>query len=691
MSEALHKLRIGVDIGGTFTDLALSGSDGSYVQCKSPSTPSDPSVGVFRVLERAARDLQMPLDSLLERVETLVIGTTVATNIMVEQHGARVGLLCTEGFRDTLAIRRGIRDNVWDLRRPHPQVMVPRHLRVGVPGRIDAEGQVGTPLDEAAVARAVAFFREQGVEAVAISLFNSYLNDVHERRAAEIVCQAWPEVFLSVSSQILPVMGEYERTSTVVVSAFVGPKTSRYLHQLTDSLRRRGLPRPPWIMQSNGGVISPDALAATPVQAVLSGPAAGAAAAAWWSRLSASEDMVFFDMGGTSTDISFSRGGRSGLTDQTSIEGYHVAVPTVDIKTIGTGGGTIAYVDRGGMLRVGPRSAGSEPGPVAYRLGGAEPTVTDANLVLGRLDAENFLGGEMALDLEAARQAIDERIANPLGLDAGAAAHAIISLGNQNMVNAVREVAAESGLDLRRMTLLAAGGASGLHVCEIARLLGIRKLYVPREAAVACAFGMLQSDVRHDVVHAVGRALASFDTVELVRQIQSAEREALAALADGGVNAQAVLFEPSLDLRYRGQAGQISVPLTVSEGGPLLDDAVERFHGEHERLYGYRDEAGAVEVVNLHLTAVSQLPRVDSRPGMPAAAAAASPRTHRPVWSGPDGYQPVPIYDGPALQPGQRIRGPAVVEERHTTVFLGADSELLVDKLGNFAITLETA
>lgn len=679
-------LRIGVDIGGTFTDLAMVDAAGELLQCKSPSTQGDPSIGVFRVLEKAAQMRGLEMRAMLGDVHTLVIGTTVATNIMVEKHGARVGLLCTEGFRDTLAIRRGIRDNVWDLRRPHPQVLVPRNLRLGIPGRIDVAGQEVEPLDEQRLREAIEHFRSQEVEAIAIAFFNSYVNDQHEKRAAAIIRRELPHVFVSVSSEILPTMGEYERTSTAVINAFVGPKTARYLTQLSESLAHSGLARPPWIMQSNGGLVSARTLVSQPVGAVLSGPAAGGAAAGYWGGLAQGRNVLFFDMGGTSTDISFANDGAVALTDRTVIEGYHIALPSVDIKTIGTGGGTIAYVDRGGMLRVGPRSAGSEPGPVAYGLGGTDPTVTDANIVLGRLDPAYFLGGEMALDGDAAVRAMRDRIAEPLEVSVHAAARAIISLAGQNMANAVREVAAEGGLDLREMTLVAAGGGAGLHISEIARLLGMPQVYVPREASVACAFGMLRSDVRQDAVTTLIANLAQLEPQLLIERIERAADDGARMLVDGGVTRNSVKLETALDLRYRGQSWQITIGLPETITREALDVAAQEFHRRHETLYGYSEPHGLIEVVNLRVAVISPLPRTDGRVAEGYEAREAVPASHREVHLDQDQAQRIPVYNGPDLQPGHTLQGPAVVHEPNTTLLLWAGDRLVVDRNNNYLI-----
>ncbi len=679
-------LRAAVDVGGTFTDLAVADAGGRLWQYKALSTPSDPTAGVMEALGKAAAASGRTSAEFLAAIDVFVLGTTVATNIMVEGRGAKVGLVCTAGFRDSLAIRRGIRKDVWDMSAGHPAELVPRSLRLGVRERIDARGRVAIPLEESDVEMAAEAFRKAGVESVAICLMNSYLNDAHERRVQSLMQALLPGVFLSVSTEVLPLVGEYERTSTAVVNAFVGPKTRRYLSQLAGSLGSHGLKCRPLIMQSNGGVVGFDTLIRKPVNAVLSGPAAGASAAEYWCTLAAAQDVVFFDMGGTSTDVLITVGGKAMPATLMEIENYHIACPAIDIRTIGTGGGTIAQVDRGGMLRVGPGSAGSLPGPACYGRGGREPTVTDANLVLGRLNPSNFLGGEMSLDLDAARTSIDEHLARPLGLTPQRAALGVVGLANERMASAVKLVAAEGGTDLRRLVLVAAGGASGLHVSEVARSLGIRTVYIPREASVACAMGMLQSDVKQDAMQSLLRTFGAPVIEELNQRLGATADDAIDTLMRSGVERSHVVTAATVDLRYAGQQWQIGIPIPCPAGEADVAAALDAFHERHEALYGYRDPESAVQMVNVRVKAVVGMPKLGPV-RVEREACETPPHAWREGWFG---WSPDPvrmgIFEGARLRHGDVVTGPAVIEEAHTTVLVDRGDRLRVDAYGNFIL-----
>ena len=680
-------LRAAVDVGGTFTDLAVTSEGGRLSQFKALSTPADPTIGVLEALGKAAAAAGLSTADFLASIDSFVLGTTVATNIMVEGHGAKVGLVCTAGFRDSLAIRRGIRSNVWDMAAGHPRELVPRSLRLPVRERIDAQGGEEQPVSTDDVAQAARRLRDASVDAVAICLMNAYLNDAHERQVKALLQELLPGVFLSVSTEVLPVIGEYERSSTTVVNAFVGPKTTRYLSQLATSLREHGLKCRPWIMQSNGGVVGFETLIRRPVNAVLSGPAAGASAAEFWCELSAARDVAFFDMGGTSTDVLITADGKSTLTNLMEIEGYHIACPAIDIRTIGTGGGTIAHVDRGGMLRVGPRSAGSTPGPACYGRGGLEPTVTDANLCLGRLNADNFLGGAMPLDKSAAREAVRSRLAETLGLRPERAALGIIRLANQRMANAVKLVAAERGVDLRQLVMVAAGGASGLHVSEVARSLGIRTVYIPREASVACAMGMLQTDVKQDAMQSLLRRFDASVLDELNRRLDATARDATDALLASGVERERIVLSAVAALRYTGQQWEIPIPMPFAAAEAELDRALARFHERHESLYGYQDAAASVEIVNVRVDALAAMPKLEvvRASGVSTEVASGPFREGWFEWS--EGPVQMQVHDGEKLGTGALLHGPAVIEEAHTTILVDRGDRVQVDAFNNFVLS----
>ncbi len=465
--------RVGIDIGGTFTDGAVVAPDGAIGIFKDRSTPSDPSVGVFNVLRRAATHYGLRPVDFLGQIDLLVLGTTVATNTMLQHNGTSTGLITTKGFRDALEMRRGFKPNIWDLSPQRPPMIVPRYQRLGVKQRMNYLGEVVTPLDEKDARRVIRRLRARGVESIAVCLLFAYVNDAHERRLRELIAEEFPAAYISTSSDVLRQVREYERTSTTVVNAYVGPAVKRYLARLREGLAKEGLKNEFLVMQSNGGVMTIAFASSHAVNAVLSGPSAGAIGGMLWARTLDEPNLVVVDMGGTSFDVTLINGGRYEMTTEGEVGGYRVALPVIDIHTIGAGGGSIAHLDQGGLLRVGPRSAGAVPGPVCYGQGGTEPTVTDANLVLGYLSAEYFLGGEMPLDKAAAVHAVKECIADRLGLDTVTAAHGIYKLTNANMADAIRVMSIQKGHDPRSFALVAAGGAGPAHAVRLAQAVGL--------------------------------------------------------------------------------------------------------------------------------------------------------------------------------------------------------------------------
>jgi N-methylhydantoinase A len=688
VAHDLGQLRIGVDVGGTFTDLVVSDEAGHLSTFKAPSTPEDPSRGVFDALERAATASGGSVRGLLAACQSFIHGTTVATNIMVQGDGARVGVLTTEGFRDVLAIRRGKRAFMWDYRSPHPPELVPRHLRLPIPERIDKHGNVTIPLDEERVREACRRLHQAQMAAVVVCFLNSFLNDSHEQRAEAIAREELPGAYICRSSDILPVMGEYERFSTAVVNAYVGPKTIGYLQRLEQELGAAGLQPKLLVMQSNGGIIDLVTCEQKPVLTVLSGPSAAAPAAQLFGECVGEQNTVLFDMGGTSCDVVLVKDGVPLHTDDFQVEGYDIALPAVDVATIGAGGGTIAWVDAGGLLHVGPRSAGAIPGPAAYGRGGAEPTVTDANLVLGRLSADNFLGGEVRLHEELARRAIAEEVAKPLGLSVHDAARAVVRLVNQNMIDAVKALSLERGHDPRRFVLVVGGGAGGLHAGALARELQIREVYLPRQAAVCCAVGMLQSDIRHDFMQGCFSRFAAEALTDAARLLADLRQTATAALASEGFSEQQIECRPALGLRYSGQQWQ--VPIAVP--WPLRPDALaglcDAFHARHEELYGSRDLGSHIELVDARLTAIGPTAKMElGQTEEPAQRRAPACATTRPVhFDGADGPAVGEVYQGAELRSGDVVTGPAIIEEPTTTLLVGFGEEALVDRYGNYRL-----
>jgi N-methylhydantoinase A len=506
MARPVAPWRIGVDVGGTFTDLVLVDADASTWVAKVPSVPSDPSQGVLAAVERVAVDLGLPTRDVLADCGLFVHGSTVATNTMLEGKGATVGLVTTEGFRDVIEIRRGLRPDQWNHREPYAPVLVPRYLRLPMAGRIDADGSEHQPLDLGCIDDVLTTFRDEGVESIAVAFMNSYANPAHEHAAADALGQAWDGDWISTSADVSPLMGEYERTSTAVVNATLMPLVVGYLHRLETELSERGLVRSLLLVQSNGGAASVSQLASRPVNLLLSGPAAAVGALTLYSHLvddlgvAAGDEgnLISMEIGGTSCDVLLMAGREVDTKDDIDVAGYHVSTPAIDIHTIGAGGGTIAGVDDAGMLFVGPEGAGADPGPACYGHGGVLPTVTDAHLVLGRLRAGKSPGGTLDLDLDAAIEAIRIYVAEPLVMSVHDAAAGIIELTEQHLLSAVEHISIERGHSPRRFSLVAAGGAGPMHGAAIGAGLGCHQVYVPRDAGALCAIGMLHADIRQD-------------------------------------------------------------------------------------------------------------------------------------------------------------------------------------------------
>ncbi len=683
--------RIGVDVGGTFTDMVLADAAGVTRSFKVPSVPADPSEGVLRVLRAAADAFGEPVEALLESCGLFVHGSTVATNTMLEGEGATVGLLTTRGFRDSLEIRRGFRENQWDHRRPFPPVLVPRYLRLPVGGRIDRDGREIEPFVAADVEAALEEFKLERVEAIAIALINSFLNPIHEQACAEIIRGTWdgdPDL-VSLSSEIMPIMGEYERTSTTVVNAYLAPRVVPYLKELNARLAALGLRRPFLLVQSNGGMTSVERIATRPVNLLLSGPAAGVGALNAYRKASKTGNLISMEIGGTSCDVMLMGRGAVPVHDELMVAEYHVATPSVDIHTIGAGGGTIAGVDEGGMLFVGPRGAGAEPGPACYGFGGTEPTVTDAQLVLGRLRPGPYADGSISLDRDLADSAIKRLVAEPLGLSVEDAAVGIVRVVEQHLLLAVQRISIERGRDPREFTLVAAGGAGPMHGAPVGRTLGCARVYVPRHSGVFCALGMLHTNVRHDITRVFLSTIDDADPDELEAGFSRLEDEARAMLAGEGFNGDTVRLARELDLSYRGQQWVVRVALGDG-GGRDAADVRKRFEEEYDRLYGHTQPEGIIEISNQRVVGTGMLPGL-TLGGLRKAAGDPKPLETRSAFVSPEiGWRDIPVYAGADLRPGHGIDGPLLVEERTTTVLVGAGDRLEIDEADNLVIRLST-
>ena len=673
-----------MDVGGTFTDLMLRDDKGVLRVAKLPSTPDDPSRGVLDALDRIAGDNGMDKATLLAGCALFVHGSTVATNTLLEHKGAATGLMTTRGFRDSLEIRRGLREDMWDHRSAFAPVLVPRFLRRGIGGRIDRDGMEIEPLCHADIEHAAELFLNEGVEAVAICLLNSFLNSDHERAAADIVQKLMPDTWVSASHEVAPIMGEYERSSTVVVNAYLAPRVVPYLRRLETTLREHGLNRPILLLQSNGGAVSVIQVAGRTVNLVLSGPAAGIGALNLVARQAGTDDLISMEIGGTSCDVIMMRGGATPMADDMSVAGYHIAAPAVDIHTVGAGGGTIACVDAGGLMKVGPQGAGAVPGPACYGLGGTEPTVTDALLMLGRLRPGAYAGGAVTLNAKSAAEAIAEKVAKPLGIDGEAAATGMIRLLEQNLLHAVERISIERGHDPRRCLVVAAGGAGPMFGAGVARQLGSPRVYVPRQAGAFCAQGMLNSDVRRDFMSVVIADLDGIKTGDVEDRFAELNRDARAALDAEGFDAAVQRIDHSLDLRYGGQQWPIRVDVQAFDRAAIRS----AFEADHQRMFGHIQPGGGIQITALRVTGRGLIDIPDNA-ALPLACDTPEPCEHRRVFIDEvNGWCRTPVYDGAQLTHGHRIDGPLLIEEQTTTIFCGVGDRVSVDAAGNFLIDL---
>jgi N-methylhydantoinase A len=671
--------RIGIDVGGTFTDMVAVDGAGRVTIAKAASTPEDQSLGVMDGLERLAAALSLDRATLLAETAIIVHGTTVATNALLEHKGAKVGLLTTEGHRDVIEMREGLKDDRYNLRQPPPVQLVPRQRRLGVRERMRADGRTEIPLDRASLDAALAALARDGVEAVAICYLHAWCNVEHERETMEAVRAALPGVYVCRSSEVLPQIKEYDRICTTVVNAYVGPVLERYLTRLATRLTDAGFSGPVLIIQSHGGVSTIPEAVRLSAGSVLSGPAGGVAGSQYAARIVGHGDLIPFDMGGTSTDISLVVGGEAAIASDRRLAGQRVALQSMDIASIGAGGGSIARIDAGGVLHVGPESAGARPGPACYGRGGTEPTVTDANLVLGFLDAESFLGGQARLDRAAAEAAVDST-ASALAIDRMVAAEGIHRIINTRMAEGIRLVSVRRGVDPRRFAILSFGGAAGLHVTDVARQLDVRRVIVPRLAAVLSAWGMLASDLRCEIARTHIGDASSLDPDALraaYRDMEAEGRARLAEAAHGGP----IHVRRSADMRYGEQIFEVNVPLNGLdfESPDLVQQMAAAFHARHEALYTYALRDQEAVLVNARVTAVGELPSLPQE-GNLASGRPAAPRGYRRIYLG--GWRDVPIYAFGELAPGQAIDGPAVVESGTTTVLLRAGDRATTTPVG---------
>ncbi len=687
----MTEYRIGIDVGGTFTDFLLTSKDGSSEIFKVLSTPEDPSVGLLNGLSEITQSKDVSLKDFIQSVTTIVHGTTVTTNAVLTRRGAKTGLLTTQGLRDALEMRRGIREEQYNNRYTNVEPLVPRYLRYPVEERLDYKGDVLTEIKEADVSAAVELFQDEDVEAIAICFMNSFANGSHETVAAKIFTEKMPDAYLTVSSEFLPSIRFYDRISTTVLNSYVGPILRSYLRSLIQKLKDIGYDGVLLIMQSNGGVVSPESAIDSAAVTLLSGPAAGPMAGIEYTSIQGYEDCITIDMGGTSFDAALIKDQTPLVTTEGEINRLRIALPMLGINTIGAGGGSIGWVDEGGLLRMGPQSAGSNPGPACYDLGGELPTCTDADLVLGYLDKDFFAGGKIRLDYDRAVRAITDKIAEPLGMDMVEAAAGMYRVINVNMASGVREVSVKRGHDPREFPLVVAGGAGPVHACMIAQELEIPVMIIPKESSIFCAAGMLMSDLKHNFVRTYSTPLHGMDVEKFRTLFYDMEKEATELLKSEHIPESAIQHIYSLDMRYVKQYHEVNVEITketLAKGD--LASIARSFHPEHNRLFGYslEEEKTPIELINLRLLSVGRTVKPQFKQEAydredPKKALKKKRKVYLPV---EEQYAEVPVYDGHKLRYGNKVEGPALIEQVNTTTFVTPEYNVLCDKYGSYTM-----
>ena len=683
--------RVGIDVGGTFTDLICVTPTGDVVLDKTPTTLDDQSEGVMTGLGQLAERFEMPLSELCTNLDILVHGTTTADNTMIEMNGAPTGLLVTEGHRDEIEMRRVHKEQIWDPSYPAPPAIARRRARIPIPERLDYKGDELLPLDEDAVRRGVRRLKALGVKSIAVMFLFSFVNSEHERRAGEIVREEFPDVdHVSLSHEVMARGPEFERVSTTLVNAYVAPKISLYIGRLQDRLRAAGYAGPLLIMQSTGGVMPPEYVSRRAVSLLGSGPTGGVMGSALAAGKVGVHDFVSVDMGGTSFDVCLVRKGQPEIkTDWNWRYRYYIGLPMVDVQSVGAGGGSIARVRQGALL-VGPESAGSVPGPVCYSRGGTRPTVTDADVVLGYVPADSFAGGRMSLDVDAAREALKREVGDPLGLDVVDAAWGVQRIVNANMANATRRVLASHGADPRTLAMIAFGGNGAVHAWAVAAELGIERVLVPKAAPAFSALGVLVADYVVDLVRAYVVPLSQVDIGRVRSLMSDLQEEATKELGPTGLPDDDIDVGLYAQMCYPGQNFDMSVPVPegTSIDDPGLLDLAERFHDQHEAERGFAFRNQQPLLRGLRLIARGRTPKPEHLAELGKLTLAESARRGtRPAHFG-TGFVDTPVYDGAQLGPGAEVHGPALIEEPFTVVVVPPGAHANLDDSGNYELTL---
>ncbi|AOT69839.1 hydantoinase/oxoprolinase family protein [Geosporobacter ferrireducens] len=660
---------IGVDVGGTFTDFSIFDTkQGKLSHYKQSSTPEDPSKAIVSgILHVLTEHCIKP-----EEVSYLAHGTTVATNALIEKKGAKTGLITTKGFKDLMEIGWQKRPSLYDLLKEKPESLIPPGLKCEVEERILYDGTIDTALDEDGVREAARYLKEHEVKAIAVCTLFSFINPVHELRIKEIIKEEYPDVYITTSSELVPEFREYSRMSTTVLNVYLGPVMEKYVNRFEKSIMDAGITVEPYVTQSNGSVISIAETVDCPIKTAVSGPSAGVIGASYIANQCKIDKIITFDMGGTSIDVSLIENGKTQLSNERLIEGYPARIPMIDIVTVGAGGGSIGRIDEGGALKVGPQSAGATPGPACYMRGGVIPTVTDANIVLGKLNQKRILGGRMKVDLQLAQKALTEHICSKSTLTLKEAAAGVISVVNSNMIRAIRMVSVERGYDPREFTLMAFGGAGPLHACEVAQEMGIHHVLIPPSPGTLCSLGLLMADTKFDISRS-NVMIADKNNIEAVQKIFSQMIEEGNAMLDREqVDASDRSFHCAIECRYERQNYEIPIEVDAIMTEEVMKEMIEKFHKEHFKSYGYFNENMRIQMVNYRVSAVGTIekPDLSEKAINPDAKVPNVLEVRDVLFEGQKNYLPTNVYQRNDIEPGCTIEGPAIIEQMDSTTII---------------------
>ncbi|MFK9093846.1 hydantoinase/oxoprolinase family protein [Bacillus salipaludis] len=679
---------IGVDVGGTFTDFSLYDKTGkTLVHYKNSSTPEDPSKAIVSGIVHLLKHYSIKP----EQVSYLAHGTTVATNALIEKKGARIGLITTKGFKDLMEIGWQKRPSLYDLLKEKPKSLIPPGLKCEVEERIFFDGTIDIRLNEEDVREAVRHLKNKDVQAIAVCTLFSFINPVHEKRIKEIIIEEFPNAYITLSSELVPEFREYSRMSTSVLNSYLGPVMKNYINKFEKSIEDTGINVAPYVTQSNGSVISIAETINSPIKTAVSGPSAGVIGASYIAEQCNISKIITFDMGGTSIDVSLIEDGKAQISNERLIEGYPARIPMIDIITLGAGGGSIGRIDVGGALKVGPESAGANPGPACYMRGGERPTVTDANVLLGKLNPKRILGGRMEIDRHLAETAIDEHICRHSTLNLQEAAAGIISVVNSNMIRAIRVVSVERGYDPREFTLMAFGGAGPLHACEVAQKMGIHSVLIPPSPGTLCSLGLLMADTKFDFSRS-NVMTAEVENIKSVRNIfNQMIEEGNAMLDKENIAVKDRSFSCTIECRYEKQNFEIPIEVDPNMSVEALNEMIQKFHHQHNKLYGYFNENIRLQLVNYRVGAVGfiEKPNMVKQP-INAEALPPKPIEVREVFfEGNEGYQPTNIYQRLEIEPGCIISGPAIIEEMDSTTIIPPKWVANVDEFNNIKVNYQ--